>query len=705
VSVALAQSVKVESTEDLAVEILAEAVKLAANATPRPQQVSLTKSIIEHAQNHGRLGASAPTGVGKSLSYLSALAALSINEGQKSVVSTETKQLQSQIIHKDLPTVIEACRNVRGRAPKGAVLKGRQNYLCHVGLASYMSLPDDHRMSNSELARLAGKDQSDLVNVWLSQKLGDNAWDGSVDDLPSGEGVDRDIASRLTTGSSGCLGDDCPFRAAERCFADSAIAAAEESDIAVTNHTMLAIELTKKIPVAYARAERDPRILVIDEAHSLEGVVRGQEADHINPALASSVAKQIGTVGGAPLSKPVARVVEKGKELEQMLAMAADLTVDAKSYHKTNAVLHKRLDNGILSFADALDNLRSKADLKTRGVQGLEMLNRLNEHIGNLQEMLDVTENKRTAMWIEPDGYHGHTLVMQSIQVSTHLARAIDAMTGDSEESEAEDEHHSTVVAMSATLPRIVASNITGRGATYLTYRSPFEVAFGSSALYLPTDPDSMAPNKRFELNRHTEWATQTIVDLVSANDGSALVLAASAASAETYYLALEQQVGKELPIIFYRDGSSRIVVERWKRKSRAVLVATRGMMTGVDAPGETCTLVVIDRVPRAYPTLTHELRVEAFTTPKVERYLAEARVYGGDAATLLEQAVGRLIRSETDHGMVAILDPRLNPDSPCHYKPPYSTMYSVFVNQFGAVLDSKQDALEYVESQSTAER
>jgi ATP-dependent DNA helicase DinG len=692
--VALAQSVK--TTEELAIEILTEAVKLAAGATPRPQQVSLTNAIIDAAHNHGRLGVSAPTGVGKSFAYLAALAALSINEGQKSVVSTETKQLQSQIIHKDLPTVVEASRIVIGRAPRGAVLKGRQNYLCHIGLSAYMGLPDDHGMTNVELSRLAGREQTDLVNVWLSQKLGDNSWDGSVDDLPSGDGVERDVASRLTTGSAGCLGDNCPFRTAERCFADSAIAAAEESDIAVTNHTMLAIELTKKIPVAYARAERDPRILVVDEAHALEGVVRGQEADHINPAMTTAVAKQVGVIGGSLLTKPVARVAEKGKELEQMLAMAAELTIDAKSYHKTNAVLHKRLDNGIVALADALDSLRSKVDLKSRGVQGLAILNRLNEHINMLQEMLQITEDRHTAMWVEPDGYHGHTLVMQSIQVSTHLARAIDAMTGD---IEGDEDHHSTVVAMSATLPRIVASNITGRGGLYLTYRSPFETAYASSALYLPIDPDSMTPNKRFELGRHTEWATQTIVDLVSANGGSALVLAASAASAEKYYTALEQQVGKELPIIFYRDGSSRMVVERWKRKTRAVLVATRGMMTGVDAPGETCTLVVIDRVPRAYPTLTHELRVEAFTTPKVERYLAEARVYGGDAAFLLEQAVGRLIRSETDNGMVAILDPRLHSESPCHYKPPYSTMYSVFESQFGNVFNNKQDALDYLEA------
>jgi len=694
VPVALAQSVK--STTDLALEILAEAVKLAANATPRPQQVSLTTAIIDHAQNHGRLGVSAPTGVGKSFAYLAALAALSLNEGQKSVVSTETRQLQSQIIHKDLPTVVEACRAVIGRAPKGAVLKGRQNYLCHIGLAAYIGLPDDHGMTNFELARLAGVNQQDLVHVWLNQNLGNNSWDGSVDDLPSGDGVERDVASRLTTGSAGCLGDDCPFRKAERCFADVAISAAEESDIAVTNHSMLAIELTKKIPVAYARAERDPRILVVDEAHALEGVVRGQEANRVNPALASATAKQVGTIEGAVLSKPVARVVEKGKELEQMLAMAAELSVDAKSYRKTNAVLHKRLDAGVLAFTDALDSLRSKSDLKSHGVQGLAVLSRLDEHIDVLQKMLQNTEESHTAMWVEPDGYHGHSLVMQSIQISTHLARAINDMTGDVEGND--EEHHSTVVAMSATLPRIVAGNITGRGATYLTYKSPFTSAYLSSALYLPTDPESMAPNKRFELERHTEWASQTIVDLVAANEGSALVLAASAASAEKYYLALEQQVGKELPIIFYRDGSSRMVVERWKRKTRAVLVATRGMMTGVDAPGETCTLVVIDRVPRAYPTLTHELRVESFTTPKTERYLAEARVYGGDAATLLEQAVGRLIRSESDHGMVAILDPRMNPESPCFYKPPYSTMYSIFVDQFGSVLDNKQQAIEYLD-------
>jgi len=126
--------------------------------------------------------------------------------------------------------------------------------------------------------------------------------------------------------------------------------------------------------------------------------------------------------------------------------------------------------------------------------------------------------------------------------------------------------------------------------------------------------------------------------------------------------------------------------------------------MTGVDAPGLTCSLVIIDRVPRAPTGITNELRVESLLGGKgTSRYLAEAKIYGGDAAVLLEQAAGRLIRSENDRGLLAVLDPRLCPKQPFSYRSPYIRYYRDALGAWGGEIRDVKEAVKWLEGRRNA--
>lgn len=152
------------------------------------------------------------------------------------------------------------------------------------------------------------------------------------------------------------------------------------------------------------------------------------------------------------------------------------------------------------------------------------------------------------------------------------------------------------------------------------------------------------------------------ITRLGEANRGSALVLAATTAAGKLYTEALRSHAGAGWDVHSQWDGLAlRATVEAWRTDHASVLVGTKSLMTGVDAPGGTCSLVIVDRVPRAAGNPVDDARVaDIVERLGIERYSADRLVYVADAALLLEQAAGRLIRATTDGGIVAVLDPRL---------------------------------------------
>jgi ATP-dependent DNA helicase DinG len=276
---------------------------------------------------------------------------------------------------------------------------------------------------------------------------------------------------------------------------------------------------------------------------------------------------------------------------------------------------------------------------------------------------------------------------------------------GEPEEREGET-YAMTVIAVSATLPARFGYQA-GLTAENIDYPSPFDKAYGSSLLYIPKPvgqdlaelypgwkPGSYKP--KFNTKLHQDWAARKNVELVDANMGSGLILSASSAAGRAYAEALRRAAGDRWKVYSQWDGPSpRKLVNAWREDETSVLVGTRSLMTGVDAKGRTCSLVSIDRVPRAAGNPVDDARVEALMeSMQTDKWSADRFVYVQDAALLLEQAVGRLIRSMEDVGMVAVLDPRFLKNGPVSYPEPTRLIYKKAVERFTS-FTTNQDVAE----------
>ena len=195
--------------------------------------------------------------------------------------------------------------------------------------------------------------------------------------------------------------------------------------------------------------------------------------------------------------------------------------------------------------------------------------------------------------------------------------------------------------------------------------------------LWRVTKSSSYGSKPRFDTyERHPEFVRHLAANLVRANGGRALVLTAKTSDGKALVEHLRAEL--DVPVYSQWDGENVAVVKRqWVADEESVLVGTRSLMTGVDAPGETCSLVIVDRPPRSPSNPVDDARVEALIDRSgFSKWDADRLVYVSDAATELQQAVGRLIRSEQDRGAVAVLDPRMLRGSAISYPEPTRRQY-----------------------------
>lgn len=227
-----------------------------------------------------------------------------------------------------------------------------------------------------------------------------------------------------------------------------------------------------------------------------------------------------------------------------------------------------------------------------------------------------------------------------------------------------------SVIAVSGTTPMRLPVEL-GLRSKVKSYESPYESAYANSLLFVAPPRSSAgvdAPTNskgRLDSRSHAEWAAPQIVDLVSLNGGSALVLCATSSGVRLYADALRQASGGRWEVHEQGTRQRSQLAADWKEDHDSVLVGTRSFFTGLDAPGETCSLVVIDRLPRSPGNALDDARVAVLTDAGSDRWSAMSSIYVSDAAVLVEQAAGRLVRSESDRGVVAFLDPRFATPAP----------------------------------------
>ncbi|HEY2960226.1 MAG TPA: ATP-dependent DNA helicase [Actinomycetota bacterium] len=584
--------------------------------TPRQAQQRMAGAVAGALDDGVPLLVHAPTGVGKSLGYLVPIAAA----GRRAIVATATKALQSQLVERDLPLLAEAYGTTF------ALAMGRGNYACLARM--------DALVAATRLAATAQEEAALELVAWALE-----SGSGSRLDAPTGT---RDDAWDLVATS----GEDCPGQKGcsfhRHCFAERAREAAREVDVVVTNHHLLLLELElRSLSDAPGVMLPDSDVVVVDEAHRL--------AAHAADLYGVTVtATRVGRAGAA--ADALAKAVGRPSDWSRRLRAAWE---DHAGGLRPGPVVPG--SRAAADLAAALAPVRARAEeasaaLKDLGPVGTELeaglqaarrrLGGLARDLGRLGAPEEAEGAHELAMWVEEGRGGWRTVRSALVEPGPVLAELL-------------WERVPTAVACSATLA-VAGSLATAErslgvaGARGLVTPSPFDFR-RNARLYVPVRVP-LPTSERFQAA-----AEATLAGLVRASEGRALVLCTSWRAVESFAAALA-----ELPyelLVQGEDTPARLTA-RFRDEVASVLVATRTFFEGVDVPGESLSLLVLDRLP--FPRPDDPLLGERGR--RVERRGGSrfSEVWLPEAAVSLQQALGRLVRSESDRGVMAVLDRRL---------------------------------------------
>jgi ATP-dependent DNA helicase DinG len=562
---------------------------------PRPEQAALAAAVERAITTGEHLLAEAGTGVGKSLAYL--LPALS--SGQRVVVATATKALQEQLLGKDVPVAAATL----GTEVDVQLLKGRANYLCRRQLQGFQPfLLADGRDAGAWEA---------MQPFLETTETGDRA-ELAVEPSPA-------LWAELSVGPDRCTGRRCPF--ASTCFAEAARERAAHADLVIVNHALYFAHLASGGAVL---PEHD--CVVFDEAHRLEESAASWLGGRVSRQVLRRLALDVERAcreGRRPVpARPLDRVERAGERLVRGVAPPAG----RRRLRALPAEPALVLVDALADLAAALQGEGEELDALSRRALAVS---------SDVEACLDAGGLERV-VWSEPDA-----LAWAPVDVSGELRERL-------------WEDGPTAVLVSATLT-------TGDDATFVRRRLGLErareVVVGSpfdfpeqALLYVPR----LMPDPRGD--GFTERCAEEIVSLLSLSAGRALVLTSSYRALEAYRERVRGRVPYE--ILVQGEAPRERLLERFRDEVDSVLMATSTFWQGVDVPGESLSLLVIDKLPFSAPgDPLHEARCEA-----VERDGGDwFRDYALPTAMLqLRQGFGRLIRGRGDRGVVAILDPRL---------------------------------------------
>jgi ATP-dependent DNA helicase DinG len=573
----------------------------------RPGQVAMAEAVEEAFAEHRHLLVAAGTGTGKSLAYLVPSAQL----GRPVVVATATKALQEQLAQRDLPLVAEVLGDV-----VVAVLKGRNNYLCRQRAAELA----ERGFQAAMVDEVAGEPADDRRLVaQVERLLAFERSSASGDRAELAEDISERAWSMVSVGPRECPGAyNCPQGA--RCFTELARAHAAEADIVVINLHLLGAHLAAG---GLVLPEHDA--LVIDEVHELEAVMTQSLGVELGPTRLRTLASQARALLSSDGAEAPRRLAELGESLSILLSELAENSELDLADHEALAEVLSQLDEALRSLLAALRGLDED---EAGGPRAVSSATRLLEDVGRLRGAGD-----DEVLWL--DGSRAsRSLSLSPIDVGPALVQGLFST--------------STVVMTSATVPTGLGTRLGLEPAELveLDVGSPFDFR-SNSMLYVALDVgDRKAPEAELRI-------ADELGQLIDAAGGRTLALFTSRRAMREAADRVADRVAH--PILVQGAATNRALIERFRDEEDACLFATMGMWQGLDVPGRSLSLVTIDRLPFGRPddplleARRRRAGSQAFRLVDLPR-----------AATLLAQGVGRLIRSTTDRGVVAVMDPRL---------------------------------------------
>jgi ATP-dependent DNA helicase DinG len=607
------------------------------------------------------LAVQAGTGTGKSLAYLVPAIRHAVAAGTTVVVSTATIALQRQLVDRDLPRLAGALKPLLGSAPTFAILKGRRNYLClhrlHTG-------PSDDGEDLFEAAAAASPTsmlgrQIVRLNDWSS-----TTGTGDRDELVPG--VTDQAWRQVSVSARECLGlSRCPV--GMDCFAEQARAEAGRAEVVITNHALLAIEAMGDHQIL-----PDHDVVVIDEAHDLVDRVTNAATEELTASMVETASRRCGRLIDQQVADELAAA---GDGLALLLGDA-----DVQRWD----TLGTGVAGGLTAVRDAAHHCttalgsdrREDPDAAARRRLALTALEQVHSAAARvLVAFPDSEADRRDVVWLAQESVRGRVLRVAPLGVAGLLQQRLFAKR--------------TVVLTSATLTLggtfdalaaqwgLPRQRPSARSSPAL---APAAEPAAGTATERPPPADDARPawtgfdaGSPFEHRRAGILYTAAhlpppgrdglgpayldeLAGLVTAAGGRTLGLFSSMRAAKQAAEALRAQL--DLPILCQGDDSTGLLVQQFARDEPTCLFGTLSLWQGVDVPGRSLSLVVVDRIPFPRPDdPLSSARQRAVAARGGNGFLTVAATH---AALLLAQGAGRLLRSTQDRGVVAILDPRL---------------------------------------------
>jgi ATP-dependent DNA helicase DinG len=598
----------------------------------RPGQVEMAEAVLRAFEEKQHLIVEAGTGTGKTLAYLVPAIAAAVGRASRVIISTGTKNLQEQLMEKDVPFL----QRVLPRKFTAAYMKGRSNYAC---------LQRIRRAENSPvLEGLDELDYFDEVRRWAREsQTGDRA---ELINLPENLPFWRHIDAR----SEICVGQKCPDY--DACYITRMRQRAMDADIVIVNHHLFFADLALRNS-EYGQVLPDYSAVIFDEAHQIEDVAAEYFGAQVSNYQLEDLVRDLAQL---PLTN-----VDVNKELTRI---ASRLTRFADNFWMgfregrgeegrapilPGTFARKRTDGEIeatplgqayLSLDGSLERMETTLDaLAEQPLEVENLLRRIRQVRFDLQFIVS-GDDQHFVYWMERRG-RGLFLRASPIDVSSLLQDKL-------------FERVETVVLTSATLAsagnfNFIRERLGLTEANDLIAPSSYDYE-SQAVLYLPQRmPDPRSP-------QFADAAAEEVINLLNATAGRAFVLSTSFAGMKALYERVAGRV--DFPCFLQGRSSKAGLLDKFRETPNSVLFATSSFWQGVDVRGQQLSCVIIDKLPFAVPSDPVVAARQRYIDDQGGSSFYEYSV--PQAIISLKQGLGRLIRSTTDRGVLAVLDPRL---------------------------------------------